>query len=84
MRAPGRTFHTSQGLKHWTPRASFVGSGIDDSGKGMVRGHAAPNGAWLYAWNVAINMALLTELSWLFKTVECAGQGRTMAVLARR
>jgi hypothetical protein len=35
------------------------------SGEVVVGRHAAPNGAWLPAWNMAINMALLTELTGL-------------------
>jgi len=35
---------------------------MDNSDEGVERRHAAPNGAWLPVRNLAINMALLTEL----------------------
>ena len=42
--------------------SSSVRSGTEGSGKDVVECHAAPDGAWLIPWNLAIDMALLTEL----------------------
>jgi hypothetical protein len=36
---------------------------MNSSDEGVVKRHAAPNGAWLPGRNVAIDMALLTELA---------------------
>jgi hypothetical protein len=43
---------------------------MDNSDEGVERRHAAPNGAWLPVRNLAINMALLTELSRLVMGVK--------------
>ena len=52
-------------------------SGMDSSDEGVVKRHAAPNGAWLPGRNVAIDMALLTELA---RRVQCACKAAVASV----